>query len=269
MIWVFLAFLFFLAVIVFAGIRGGRKLPREIAATAERLGMTLKCKGDFSGWNGVRSSLRIGTVYAGMYRDLTAAVFTLVDHEGGKIGAALAFRFLHPLPFSLFSTFHLESFTTTEISDAYRDIYLEKIDAGVAGMKTWSREKDKTMMLLRSGDVGAHLKSLTDLLQRIDEASLPGLPRAGFVINDQGITLCVKDAALLDRELVERAYLLCRAVSGAGFGRPVGAVATEGRALKILATAFLVLFLGFIIGMMIMGILKMNISTLLSVRGLN
>ena len=200
MIWVFLAFLFFLAVIVFAGIRGGRKLPREIAAMAERLGMTLKCKGDFSRWNGLRSISRNGTVYAGMYHDLTAAVFSLVDHEGVKIGAGLAFRFSHPLSFSLFSTFHLESFTTTEISDAYRDIYLEKIDAGVAGMKTWSHEKDKAMMLLQSGDVSAHLKSLTDLLQRIDEASLPGLPRAGFVISDQGITLCATDAA--DRKSV-------------------------------------------------------------------
>lgn len=268
-VWAFLGFLIFLGLIIFAGLRNYRKIPVEFANVAHGLGITLERNWGFSSWDGAASPVRYGPCYTGTYRDLVVVISRTVDNEGRIIGTAFSLRLVRSLSLPLFGAFHIDPFASTIIADEYRDIYLKRVDAGIVGLKVWSSDQDKAMMLLQSGDVGTRLESLTTLLQRINSTTLPGLPRAGFMVNDQVITLLVTDPAMLDRELVEGAFLLDQGLSGSGFGKPGGLVSAENRGSKVLAMMLLVLFMGFIIGVMVMGILKLKLPPVLSVWGLN
>lgn len=258
MVWALLGFIGFLILIIFAGIRHCRNIPVEFKDLADDLGITLVRTWGFPGAGGAAAPVRFGPCYAGIYRGMAVAVCIVVDNEGGVRGTGLVFRFIRPLSLSLFCALHIDSFTAETIQDEYRDIYLNRVDTGIAVLKAWAGEKDKAMMLLRGGDVYVRLGGLAGLIQGINEAGLPGLRRAGFMVNDQGVTLLVTEPAMLNRELVEEAFLLCQVLSGSAFGKPGGSAREDRRGFKVLAMIFLVLFLGFIIGVMITGILKLK-----------
>jgi hypothetical protein len=188
------------------------------------------------------------------------------------MGTGLAFHFIRPLCLSLFCALYIDPFMATMIQDEYWDIYLNRVDTGIEALKAWARGKDKAMMLLRGGDVYTRLDRLAGIIQTInglDGAALPGLRRAGFMVNDQGITLLVTDPSMLNRELVEEAFLLAQALSGSGFCMSGRSTAAPGRGVKVLVIILMVLFMGFVIGVMIVGIFKVKIAPVLSVWGLN
>jgi hypothetical protein len=266
-IWAFLGFLIFLVLIIFAGVRHCRKIPAEFANLASGLGMTLVRTGGPAGVGGPASPFRYGPCYAASYRDLATALFTVVDNEGGVRGTGLAFRFIRPLSLSLFSAVNIDPFTAETIPDEYRDIYLKRVDTGIVALKAWAGEKDKATVLLRGSNVYTGLERLARLVQGINSAGLPGLRRAGFMVNDHGVTLLVTEPALLNREFVEEAFLLAQVLSGSGFGKSYGSAKAESHGLKVLAMILLVLFMGFIIAVMIAGIFKVKITPVLSLWG--
>lgn len=269
MVWVLLVFLIFILLIVFAGLQSYGQLPPDFADLANGLGITPVRTWRHPGVGGGALPVRYGSCYAGTYRDMEVAVFTVVDNDRGILGTGLTFRFIRPLSLSLFCSFHIDSFAATTIQDEYRDIYLKRVDTDIEDLKAWSGEKDKAMMLLRGGDVNTHLEHLTGLVQGGDREGLPGLRRAGFMVSDQGVSLFVTKSAMLNRELVDEAFLLTQALSGSGLGMPGGAARAESHGLKVLAMIFLILFMGFIIGVMIVGIFKLKITPILSILALN
>jgi hypothetical protein len=271
-VWAFLGFLIFMFLIIFKGLRNYRKIPVEFGNLANSLGITLVRTWATPGEGGASSPFQYGPCYAGTYRDLAVAVSTVVGNEGGMMGTGLVFRFIRPLSVSLFCALDIDPFTAMTIRDEYRDIYLKRIDTGIMGLKAWAGDRGKAMMLLRGGDVYAHLERLAGLVAGIngfDDAALPDLRRAGFMVNDQGITLLVAEPAMLNREIVEEAFLLAQVLSSSGFGMPGGLVRVESHGFKVLAMILLVLFMGFIIGVMITGIWKLKLTPVLSVWGLD
>ena len=272
MVWAFLGFLVFLALIVVAGLRNYRKIPVELTKMASGLGIALVRTWATPGEGRAGSPFQYGPCYTGTYRDLAVAVSTVVDNERGVMGTGLAFHFIRPLCLSLFCALYIDPFMATMIQDEYWDIYLNRVDTGIEALKAWARGKDKAMMLLRGGDVYTRLDRLAGIIQTInglDGAALPGLRRAGFMVNDQGITLLVTDPSMLNRELVEEAFLLAQALSGSGFCMSGRSTAAPGRGVKVLVIILMVLFMGFVIGVMIVGIFKVKIAPVLSVWGLN
>jgi hypothetical protein len=270
-VWAFLGFLIFLVLIVFAGLRDYRKIPPEFGNLANGLGITLVRTWATPGEDGVGSPFQYGSCYGGTYRDLAVVVSTVVDNKRGVMGTGLAFRFIRPLSLSLFCSLNIEPFTATTIQDEYRDIYLKRFDTGIEALKAWAGEKDKALMLIRGGDIYSRLEGLVGLIQAINEinrTSLAGLRRAGFVVNDEGVILLVKEPAMLNRELMDGAFLLAQAFSGSGFGMPRGSSKVESQGLKVLAMILVFLFMGFIIAVMIAGIFKLKISPVLSIWGL-
>lgn len=267
MIWAFLGFLIFLVLIIFAGLRHCQQIPAEFANLASGLGMTLVRTGGPPGVGGPALPVRYGSCYAGNYQDLATTLCTVVDHERGVRGAALVFRFIRPLTLSLFCAVNIDPFTTETTPDEYRDIYLKRVNTGIEGLKAWAGEKDKATMLLRGGNVYTGLELLARLVQGINSAGLPGLRRAGFMVNDHSVTLLVTEPALLNREFVEEAFLLAQVLSSSGFGKSGGSEKAESPGLKVLAMILLVLFMGFIIAVMIAGIFKVKITPVLSLWG--
>lgn len=268
MVWAFLGFLIFLILIVFAGLRNYRRVPAEFADLARDLGIALVRSWEPPETGGSGSAIRYGPCYAGVYRESAIKIATVVDHERDVLGAGLSFRFMRPLSFPFFCALNVDPFAATMIRDEYRDIYLKRIETGIDALKTWAGDKDKATRLLQSGDVHACLARLAGLVlggSGMDDAGLPGLRRAGFMINDRGMSLLVKDPVMLKHELVEAAFELCHAFSGSGFTMPGRFVVTRGRGLNVWAIMLLILFMGFIVGVMIMGILKIKIFPLLSV----
>ncbi len=273
MIWAFGGFLIFLVLIVCAGLRNCSRVPVEFSDLARDLGITLVRSWESPETGGAGSPIRYGPCYAAIYRELAITVATVVDHQGGVLGTGLSFRFMRPLSFPFFCALNVDPFAATMIRDEYRDIYQKRIETGIDTLKAWAGEKDKATLFLQSGDVRTRLERLAGLVLRSsgmeNHAGLPGLPRAGFMINERGISLLVKEPVMLNHELVEAAFGLCRTFSGSGFTLPGRSVVTRGRGLKVWAIMLLLLFMGFIVGVMIMGILKIKIFPLLSVWGLN
>ncbi len=272
MVWVLLGFLICVVVIVFAGLRNYSRIPAEYAGLARDLGITLARTWESPETGGAGSPVRYGPCYAGVYQELTMAIATVVDHERGILGTGLIFRFMRPLSFPFFCVLNVDPFAATAIRDEYRDIYLKRVDTGIDTLKAWAGGKDKATRFLQSGDVRTCLERLASLVLRsggIDDTGLPGLRRTGFVINDRGASLLVKEPVMINRELAEAAFELCRAFSGSSFTLPGRSVVTRGRGLKVWAIMLLLLFMGFIVGAMFTGILKIKIVPLLSVWGLN
>jgi hypothetical protein len=272
MVWAFLGFLIFLVLIVFGGLRNYRKIPPEFADLANGLGITLTRAWISPGAGELALPVRYGSCYTGTYRDMATAICTVVDNEDGAKGTGLVFRFIRPLTLSFFCVVNIDPFTAETISDEYRDIYLKRIDTGIEALKAWAGDKDKAMMLLRGGDVYTRLEHLVGLIQTINGiggAGPAGLRRAGFMVNDQGVALLVEEPAMLSRELVDEVYLLAQTLSGSGFGIPGGSFTVKSQGFKVLVMILVVLFMGFIIGVIIAGIFKLKITPIFSVWGLN
>jgi len=259
MAWAFFAFLVFLTLILFLGWRNYGKIPPEFAGLARDLGITFKRTGYPRGTAGTVHPFIYGPCFEGTYRDMAVAVSTVVNAEEAVLGRRLTFSFTRPLGLSLFCASGIDFFSAAPVADEFRDIYLKRIDTGIAGLKAWAKEADKAMMFLRGGDVVTHLVHLTGHVKEINErdsANLPGLRRMGFMINDQGMTLLVTEPSLLTREVVEEAFLISQALSVSGHGVPGGSKTPDGPFFTGIMIFLVIAFIGFIIGVMILRLLQ-------------
>jgi len=259
MAWAFLAFLLFLTLVLFAGWRNYGKVPPDLAVLASDLGITFKRAGYPRGTTGTVLPFIYGSCFEGTYRDMALAASTVINAEEAVLGRRLTFSFIRPLDLTLFCAFGIDAFSSTPVADEFRDIYLNRVDTDIAGLKAWAKETDKATMLLRGGDVAAQLGELTDCaraINELDSTNLPGLRRVGFMVNNQGITLYVTEPSLLTRELIEEAFRLSQALSAAGYGMPGGSKKPAGPFFRGIVIILVIAFIGFIMGGMILRLLQ-------------
>lgn len=259
MAWAVLAFLAFLFLILFAGWRSNGKVPPEFADLANDPGITLKRAGYSRRSAGPASPFMYGPCFEGIWRDVPVVVSTVIDEEKTVLGRRLAFSFIRPLHLALFCAFDIDAFSSAPVADEYRDVYLKRIDTGVADLKAWAKEGNQAGMLLLAGDVAVRLQRLTGHVKAINQhvgANLPGLRRAGFMINDHEVVLFVTEPSLLTRELVDDACQLSQALSGFGYGAPGESKRPEGLFCRRVAIFLAIALIGFILGTMILKLLQ-------------
>jgi hypothetical protein len=253
---VFLIFFAVLILVILGGIRHSRKTPAELADLASDLGIRLTRDWTFSKRGGAGSTIRCTPGYTALYRGLPVFVAHVRDREGRIIGTAFVLPLTRSLPFPLFCTCHVDSFGPSMTGDTYRDIYLNRVDTGIAGLKCWSTEEGRSRVLPEGGDVLISLKRLASLSGTAGTRDLSGLPRGGFMVNDREIILLVSSSAMLSREWVEEAYRFCQILSAYGSGGPGVSMAAQKRGWKVWMVVLFALLAGFIIGAMITGQIK-------------
>ena len=257
-VFVFLC-MFFCVIVV--GVIHYKRVPRELKHITESLGISLVRRWSIPDGAGSVLPFRTGPFFSGTYRDMPISITSMINADRDVLGIRVTFHFVRSLAASLFSAYRINPYTSQTIPDAYRDVYLQRIETEIAEMKLWAGNRDKAGRVLRGGDVPtrlARLCAVVDAGGNGTEQGVHDLPPPGFMINDRGVSVFVGEASTMTRELLDAVYDLAQVLDAAGDPDPGPAPTLKHGGPNIPVIILWVLFMIFIMGMIMAGIFEIE-----------